>query len=335
MNQFAKTNVFRLFGLVGVYRALRRWHQNQAVVLTYHGVVPEIPRGYEYEYRNFVTVRQFESQIRFLLRRYRPLTVTDFFEPGRDIGGGFLITFDDGFRNNLKYAVPVLQKYHLQGCFFVTTGLVNTRQLLWTEAITRRVQRTRKKELLLNWNGSEKVIPIGNPEQREALSGRLRNALKKLPPQMRDEVMAQCREQLSDVSDEITPDDEERYLFMTWDEVRQMIQAGQQVGSHTHTHPMLGTLTDAESRIELQRSRELLEAETGVSCLTFSYPNGEAENFTDFHISQLRELGYRCAFTQIPLFNNESTDRYKLHRVNISLKMPLTLIEAKLCGFVT
>lgn len=335
MNQFAKENVFRLFGAVGVYRALRRWHRDQAVVLTYHGVLPDIPRQNDYEYRNFVTTQQLERQIRLLLRRYRPLTVNDFFELDRPIGGGFLITFDDGFRNNLRYAVPVLQKYNLQGCFFITTGLVNTRRLLWTEEITRMVQRTRKKEFGVRLNGTEKIFQIGDVSQKEAVSTRLRNALKKLPPVLRDAVIRQCREQFSDVSEEILPDEEDRYLFLNWDDVRQMIKGGQHVGSHTHTHPMLGTLSEAESRTELKRSKELLEAETGVLCVAFSYPNGEAENFTGIHVSQLRELGYRCAFTQIPLFNNDATDRFKLHRVNISRKMPLPLIEAKLCGFVS
>ncbi len=334
MNQFAKEIVFRLFGAAGVYRALRHWHRDQSVVLTYHGVLPEIPRQNEYEYRNFVTMAQLEEQIRFLLRRYRPLTVNDFLEPDRPLEGGFLITFDDGFRNNLQYAVPVLQKYNLQGCFFITTGLVNTRRLLWTEEVTRMVQRTRKKEFGVTLNGIENTFQIGNVAQKEAVATRLRNAMKKLPPHLRDAVIRQCREQLTDVSEEILPDEEDRYLFMNWDDVREMVKAGQHIGSHTHTHPMLGTLTQKESRAELKRSRELLEAETGVPCLAFSYPNGEAENFTGIHVSQLRELGYRCAFTQIPLFNNDATDRFKLHRVNISRKMPLPLIEAMLCGFV-
>lgn len=321
-------------GKLGLYRSLRRKHRDKAVVLTYHGVMPEKPAGNgDFEYRNFVTAGQFERQIRFLLRRYRPLQAEDFYEPGKNLAGGFLITFDDGFRNNYHYAMPILKKYGLQGCFFITTHLIDTREFLWTEQVTRLLQKTRREKVEVELDRAQ-VFPLGAPAQTERASLAIRKYLKAASLRRRQEVLEQMKAQLSDVPLTVQPEEEERYLFMTWDEVREMIRAGQVIGSHTHTHPLLATLSEEESLGELQVSRRLIEQQTGRPCFTMSYPNGEREDYSEVQIRQLKQLGYRCAFTQVPHFNGPETDRYQLRRVNVSLKMSLPVLEAALCGVV-
>ena len=73
----------------GVYAAYRNKNRDKALVLTYHGILPEIPPDEpEYEYRNFVTIDQFDTQIQYLLNFYRPLKVEDFYDPEADLSGG-------------------------------------------------------------------------------------------------------------------------------------------------------------------------------------------------------------------------------------------------------
>lgn len=335
MRDIIKNLIFQTFRILGVYRFYRRKVRDKAVVLTYHGILPEIPRvnGSDFEYRNFVTAKQFEDQIRFLLKHYRPLKVADFYEENNTVAGGFLITFDDGFRNNYRYAMPVLQKYNLQGCFFISTDLIGTRQYLWTEQVTLLLEKTTKSQLELTLD-SNKRFEIATPEQKEAASLEIRRHMKRMPLQQRNAVLAQLKEQLSDVALEVGSQEEERYLFMTWEEVRAMIEGGQAIGGHTHTHPILSTLTEEESQQELELSRTAIETHTGQPCLSMSYPNGEKEDYSDIQISQLQKLGYQCAFTQVPLFNSADTNRFELRRVNVSLKLPLAMLEAKLCGFI-
>jgi peptidoglycan/xylan/chitin deacetylase (PgdA/CDA1 family) len=319
---------------LGVYRYLRKKNRDKAVVLTYHGVLPEIPPGEsDFEYRNFVTTAQFEEQIKFLLKHYRPLNMADFFEPNKDIAGGFLISFDDGFRNNFRYAMPILKKYGLQGCFFISTGLIGTRNFLWTEEVTRLLEKTRKPFVEVDLE-QRRLFKLNGPEKRDRTSQVVRKYLKSVPVQRVQEVLLQLKSQLSDVLMTVGSVEEERYLFMTWDEVREMVHAGQHIGSHTHTHLVLAPLTAEESFRELSLSKELIEKKTGQPCLAMSYPNGEREDYSEIQIRQLKELGYRCAFTQIPHFNTPGIDRYQLRRVNISLKMSMPVFEAVLCGFM-
>ena len=146
--------------------------------------------------------------------------------------------------------------------------------------------------------------------------------------------LQQLKSQLSDVPLAVGPAEEERYLFMNWDEVREMARSGQHVGAHTHSHPILSTLTEEESFDELRQAKAAIEKHTGQPCLTLSYPNGEREDYSEIQLKQLAQLGYRCAFTQVPLYNTPQTDRFQLRRVNISLKMSLPVFEAALCGLV-
>lgn len=332
MRDMIKYAGFTGIGTMGAYRFLRRKHRDKALALTYHGVLPEIPPGEDdFEYRNFVTSAQFEKQIQFLLKHYRPLKVEDFYDPGSDASGGFLITFDDGFRNNYRHALPVLKKYGLQGCFFITTKLVGTRELLWTEQVTRLLEKTRRPRVEV-YLDQPRVFGLNEAAKREEASQTIRKYMKRMSGARLQETLAQLKFQLPDVSLEVGAAEEERYLFMTWEEVRGMIEGGQHIGSHTHTHPILSTLTEEESREELRLAKEAIETHTGQPCLAMSYPNGEREDYCEIQLRQLPELGYRCAFTQVPLYNTGETHRYQLRRVNISLKMSMPVFEAALCG---
>ena len=262
MRDILKDLIFRTFRLFGVYRFLRFRERGKAVVLTYHGVLPEIPQnGAGYEYRNFVTTRQFEQQIKLLLKHYRPLKVDNFYQPNGNLAGGFLITFDDGFRNNYRYAMPLLKKYGLQGCFFISTKLIGTRDYLWTEQVTLLLEKTAKSRLELNLD-ERRVFEIDTPLKKEKASQQIRKQMKRMPQQQLYITLKQLQAQLSDVSLKVGEAEEERYLFMTWDEVREMIAAGQHIGGHTHTHPMLATLTETESYEELKCSKEAIEKNT-------------------------------------------------------------------------
>lgn len=59
---------------------------------------------------------------------------------------------------------------------------------------------------------------------------------------------------------------------MTWNELQQLYAGGNEVGSHTHTHPRLTTLPTSELDLELKRSKSLLKP---FGCTTLAYPFGE------------------------------------------------------------
>ena len=329
-----KNLFYEFFKSIGSYYYYRVYkNKNKPLVLTYHGVVPKIIQNRpDYEYRNFVTVSQFERQIQFLLKKYRPLKVTDFLNSSR-LERGFLITFDDGFSNNYRYALPVLKKYNLQGCFFITTSLIGTKKFLWTDHVNRLIMNTNRKKIELELNKVE-IFDLQTIRKKEFAAQKIRSYLKKLHPSKANNIIRNLNSEMSDVSANMKPEEEDRFLFMNWNEVREMIASDQIVGSHTHTHPILNPLSEEESYAEFKVSKEFIENNTGRPCEYIGYPNGEEDDYSETHKRQLQELGYRIAFTQINPFKNYKNDLYELNRINISLRKSMPVFEASLSGFI-
>lgn len=64
--------------------------------------------------------------------------------------------------------------------------------------------------------------------------------------------------------------------YLTWDQLREMKNAGMSIQSHTHTHPFLSTLEPGDARAELERARQLIDRELGQATTTLALPNGDA-----------------------------------------------------------
>jgi peptidoglycan/xylan/chitin deacetylase (PgdA/CDA1 family) len=83
-------------------------------------------------------------------------------------------------------------------------------------------------------------------------------------------------------------------VILTEADARALHAAGMELGSHTLSHPNVLELTDAALRRELAGSRDAVEAITGESCLTLSYPTGRHDPRVE---RAAAEAGYRIAFT--------------------------------------
>jgi peptidoglycan/xylan/chitin deacetylase (PgdA/CDA1 family) len=81
---------------------------------------------------------------------------------------------------------------------------------------------------------------------------------------------------------------------LSWHDLRQLIAAGWEVGSHTRSHPHLTELGDEALQEELLGSRQECERGTGNACLSLSYPYGELDERV---IQVASEAGYRSGAT--------------------------------------
>src|ERR1700681_2214489 len=128
LRRLAKTIVFRSASSSGLTKALiRRESAKGILILCYHGVVPDSHSG-EFLYRNTVSIREFSNHLEFLSRRFHFISPNDL--TAAAIEGKPLPerpamnSFDDGYRNNLLYAAPVLRKFGISSLFSVVTGLI-------------------------------------------------------------------------------------------------------------------------------------------------------------------------------------------------------------------
>ena len=89
-------------------------------VLVYHGIAEPTETDPS---RLLTAPRHLEAHIRFLQRaRYRFVTAEQLLEEGKPARRTALLTFDDGFRNWLTTAVPMLERLGVRGTFYVCPG---------------------------------------------------------------------------------------------------------------------------------------------------------------------------------------------------------------------
>jgi peptidoglycan/xylan/chitin deacetylase (PgdA/CDA1 family) len=117
-----------LWGYSNVYRPIPGLlrsvlSRQRIVVLLYHRVNDD--------YADSVTVgvRQFAQQMDYLQTHHIVVDLEDVLlgQVRRDASRPLIaITFDDGYRDNFDFAVPILLRHRLPATFFVSTGLVDT-----------------------------------------------------------------------------------------------------------------------------------------------------------------------------------------------------------------
>lgn len=85
---------------------------------------------------------------------------------------------------------------------------------------------------------------------------------------------------------------EPELLCLGWEELRGLVAAGWEVGSHTCSHPRLSKVDDARIARELGESKRVCEAEIGAPCVSFAYPYSD---YDERAVGAAGEAGYRFA----------------------------------------
>jgi peptidoglycan/xylan/chitin deacetylase (PgdA/CDA1 family) len=101
------------------------------------------------------------------------------------------------------------------------------------------------------------------------------------------------------------------------------------IESHTATHPILPTCTDAEASWELSGSKRHLEQRFGFTVYALAYPNGD---YSDRELSLARTSGYACALTVDGGSNSSSTDLFRLKRIAVDDHDSVDAVVVKASG---
>ncbi|MFZ0564010.1 MAG: polysaccharide deacetylase family protein [Terriglobales bacterium] len=122
---------------------------------------------------------------------------------------------------------------------------------------------------------------------------------------------------------------------LTWDEVRQLREAGICFGSHTVTHSKLRFVSNLTLERELRDSKSIIEDNLGVAIDSFAYPYAfpeEDQTFTRRLQTLLEMCGYTSGVSTIIGTKHSTDDRYVLKRVPVNAWDDPKLFEAKLEG---
>jgi hypothetical protein len=311
-------------------RVMRR----TAVVLLYHRIVERIPEFLDYS-PSGMTVAQadFEAQMQYVLRHYRVVPLAEIVSRLSNQlkldDAMCAITFDDGWRDNYTHALPVLKRLNVPATIFLATHFIDRRPWFWEERLKyllghlhqRYQQETAgpagRAELLrtLKPEALERALLVERAELPRYLTA-LVNTLRNRPADERTRSMATL-EQALDIEGFAEP-----RRFMTWDEVREMADAGIAFGAHTTSHVNLERCDASTAADEMRRSREIVAGQTRRDLPLLAYPYGKNTPA----IRQLaKQAGFTAALTTGPGFIRQGDDCMGLSRIDIHESVAATL----------
>lgn len=252
-----------------------------------------------------------ETQLRWLRRLFTVLPLEDAvarLADGRPLPPrAAAITFDDGYRDNLTQAVPMLERLGLPATFFLVPGLLSNESVPWWEVISWAVARATATTLA--WGGQQWTLGTG--AERTAVTNEVQRRLKRLSAAERDATVAELAGQLEPAGS--APSAAE--LFLDWDEARELLRRGFSIGSHTCGHAILSGETPADQRWDLLESRRLLAERFAVEVDLLAYPNGTSADYDRHTLDAASHAGYAAALTTTEGFNRPSTPALELKRV--------------------
>jgi peptidoglycan/xylan/chitin deacetylase (PgdA/CDA1 family) len=246
------------------------------------------------------------------------------------------LTFDDGYRNNLTFALPILRQFNAPATIFLSTGNVTEQKPFWFDRLDYAVQAISNEAK--SYNKIPELIEI-NFSNRDTLTRSFLTFLNKEAwGYSTDATMRLAMQNLAERIEQHTGHglaeifaDDPWSGILTWDEVR---QASTEVhfGSHCVDHPRLSLISPNEAMQELVDSRKVIEFHTGQPCTHLAYPYG---SFNSEVISLAKACHYTSAVTTTPGLNRQGGDLLSLKRISFPRTQSQAGVIATVSGYFT
>lgn len=298
-----------------LWPALAGLMSNSLRILMYHRVCdPDAAEFFGMKANVSATPSGFAAQIDYLSKHYNIISIDDCLSwiydaeplPPRAI----MITFDDGYRDNLTEATPVLAERKIPFLLFPAVGyLDDQRVFLWdgvAEAFRRSCVRSARLPRLglRDWSrdGADDkiaqewiwaVVPLDEISRSMAI------------------------EELSEILAYDVLGKPPAGTHLSWGELQEMTRHGCSVGAHTITHPMMVNLPLEMAAYEIQSSKEILENKLGVAVKSFAFPFGRLSDYDPGYASLLIRSGLQIAFRSTGTLNFAKESRrnpYEIRR---------------------
>jgi peptidoglycan/xylan/chitin deacetylase (PgdA/CDA1 family) len=215
------------------------------------------------------------------------------------------ITFDDGYRDNLDVAAPLLESLGLPATFFLVPGILSGDVRPWWEILAWGFARA--KPAVVKWDG--RVLPTRGRQGLRSF-GWLAERLKLLDLSTREKRVGEILSLLEPAGQA-----GEGGLFLDWDGARHLLRRGFAVGSHSMRHAILSREAPEEQVRDLVRSRRQLEAELDVPVDLLAYPNGTRADYDSHTVRAAVQAGHTHALGAHAGVNGSSTPPYAHPRI--------------------
>jgi peptidoglycan/xylan/chitin deacetylase (PgdA/CDA1 family) len=303
----------------------------KVLILMYHSIAEKTADPWSL----CVTPQHFCEQLEVLRKQARPVGLQELV---RVLSGSGLsrrsvvVTFDDGYANNLYNAKPLLERYEIPATVFLATGCLGHRREFWWDELEKvLLQPGSLPEIFrLTLNGTTHQWHLGERAQYDEEAFQRYRSWKAWedPPTTRHSLYislwqlmnplleGQRQSVLSEIRDwaRYIPEARASHRPLSVDEVRLLEGNLIEAGSHTVTHSVLSSLPADWQRDEIYQSKKSLEGLVGHPVTSFAFPYGRQCDYTSETMALVRAAGFTCACVAFEGVVRGTTDRFQLPR---------------------
>ncbi len=312
-------------GLPAFYR---RRNRARLPILMYHGVVE---RRLSPDCWHQLDVASFRRQIAWVARHYHVVPLEEALD--RLVAGTLperscAVTFDDGYRNNLELALPVLEEFRVPATVFLVTDLVGTGEVPWPDRLYLALTRTDVSSVT-SVPLSLSSAPLASDADRARAYETAVRAAKALPRAEKDAVVARLLVELRQDG----PLDPGPFRLLSWADVDTLTASGLvSVASHTRTHQILSRCSDAEVRAEVGPAHDELARRIGRAPKVMAYPVGRRIDTDARSIAAVEAAGLPYALTTVEGFAGPASDPRQLPRLSIGSDLAFSRFQLLVSG---
>jgi len=290
-------------------RLMRRWqqrYQDRCVqIICYHSVARTqsiLTEGTALSHG----IDDFERQIDYFADRYRPISLRKLIEAisaGRTVERAVVFTFDDGFADNLRRAMPILYRRRIPMTIFPTAGVIGNTDLMWTHKLawlTRSGHGDRLEHLM-----HKAVYPQREPD--EAWPDYARRVYRDDLQSLLESALRDAGQSGSALAGSLRP-------YLEAEEMAAVEPEFVEFGNHTLTHPVLSALTPDRQEYEIRGAHRVITEITGVKPLAFAFPFGLKRHYNDESQRLVRVTGHSAALDMRRRINAGKLDPFQLSR---------------------
>jgi peptidoglycan/xylan/chitin deacetylase (PgdA/CDA1 family) len=277
---------------LGVLRALEMFRSKPGILIVNHHRIGD-PASTRFDRDVFsATTDAFDRQLRYFKRHFSVVSGEEL----EDLVSGrtplkrmhVAITFDDGYRNDYVTSFQVLKANNCTAAFFLVPEYVGTSTIPWWDEIAYLVRNSPQPHLTLT---IPVPLTVTLDQDRETAIRTVLRHYKRADNTHSDRLLAELREQAQCELPVVGR------RFISWEEAREMRDAGMTIGSHTQTHGILGQMSPEAQQWELAESRKNIQANIGGEVRSIAYPVGIRGSFDETTEGIARSLGYTMCFS--------------------------------------
>jgi len=264
--------------------------KGKGAILMYHRILPDEKIKEESDIGLAISCSNFENQIKMLKSKYKIYSMDEFIDNLKKGKSKFMltITFDDGYKDNLLYALPILEKFEVPALIYITTNFLEQNVNLWWHELMETIQN--RSAINFNYEKQNFDFILKNQKQKFSTYNNLRKIFLKLKIDKQIELLEKItgtkkRKNYSKIclnKKEVKILD--NHTLIT-------------IGSHTHNHLNLKILSNEEIQYEINKSLEILEDLLNHKIKHFCYPYGGKTHASTREYNIIEKLNLSSAVT--------------------------------------